>query len=452
MTERNAKVWLQRGRYEILNGAPFFGYGAMKLTFKEDSTLPTLATDGQFIRYNPDYVEKTSTPEFPAYVWAKSEVLHEVMHGMFGHCKDWKARGLDPALANRAQDYVINLMIDKMGYPVHPTWLFDRKYAGMTWQEVYDILKKEQDAGASLPQPHCVILVQPSAGEVDGKEDGEGSGGGKSGDKEDEKDKKPAQDGIGSGESSGEDDGEGSGSGSSDGQKLPENGPSTPKADAKPSKWNDWDRIVLEAATWAESIGKLPAEMRDYAREIVKPRYNWRATLYRFMSVAKKGAYSFRRPNKRYIAQGIVMPSLHSWTADAVLLVDSSGSTIPFLPGFLGCVAEISRVLGVPVDVAQLDTKIQNVFKLKRPDDVKKLAKDIGGGTDFRPGFEWIQKRGRKPEVVIFFTDGEGTYPDTPPSYKVIWCIPDAARLKKENPDYYPRFGTVIDVPSKDLK
>lgn len=423
MTDRNGKIWLQRGRYEVLSVAPFFGYGAMKLTFKEDLTIPSLATDGQFIRYNPEYVETTSTPDVPAYIWAKSEVLHEVMHSIFGHCKDWKARGMDPALANRAQDYVINLMIEKMGFPVHPDWLLDRRFAGMTWQEVYEILKKESKGQPQLSPSNCVVHPQPSTSEVDGK-----------GEKSDKKDE-----------------GEGGGEGPGDGQQGKKQGESPSAPEGQQSKWNDWDRIVLEAATWAESMGKLPADMRDYARDIVKPRHNWKATLYRFMSQAKKGAYSFRRPNKRYLHQNIVMPSLHSWTADAVLAIDSSGSTYGYMPAFFGHVAEIARVLGVPIDVAQVDTEVQNVFKLKRADDVKKLGKDMGGGTDFRPLFDWVAKRGRKPEVVIFFTDAFGEYPTVPPPYRVLWCIPDAARVKAQSPEYYPKFGTVIDIPSKEL-
>lgn len=436
---QKARTWLQRGRHEVLKKSPFFGYCALKLGLVERTDIPTLCTDGQNIMYNPEYVVSCRTKDDPPFVMAKSEVLHEVLHSCLGHCKDWAKKGYIPALVNMAQDFVINAMLKKEGYPLGPGWLYDARFEGMTWQDVYEKLKKEVKT-IDVTILTCKVEPQPSPvspgkgeGEGEGEKEEEGEGEGKAGTK-------------GEGE---EEEGEGSGPGPSDPAAPPAPGNGEGEGKGKSKGFNDWDRIVVEAARFAESQGNCPASVRDYVREITKPRFDWKAALARFMSRARKGDYSFRRPNKRYASFGLVMPSLHSYTADAFVAIDSSGSTMGYMPAFFGHLCQLSRTLKVPIDVAQIDTEVQNVFRLKSPDDVKKFGKDMGGGTDFRPMFEWLRKMVRKPEVVIFFTDGYGDYPKTPPPYKVLWCIPGADALKGS--DYYPPFGQVLDLPT-DMK
>jgi predicted metal-dependent peptidase len=46
-----------------------------------------------------------------------------------------------------------------------------------------------------------------------------------------------------------------------------------------------------------------------------------------------------------------------------------------------------------------------------------------GGGTDFRPVFDWVREQGMMPSALVFLTDGMGTYPDQPPPYPVLWVL-----------------------------
>ena len=44
------------------------------------------------------------------------------------------------------------------------------------------------------------------------------------------------------------------------------------------------------------------------------------------------------------------------------------------------------------------------------------------GGTDFRPGFEWLDEQGIRPGVCLYFTDMEcSRYPDAEPPFDVLW-------------------------------
>lgn len=451
ITDERALQYLQSGRYKLIDPAcaPFFGYGAMKLTLVEDKTIKTLCTDGQVIRYNPEYVTKLSGPShnapdesLPAIAYTTSEACHESMHAMFGHCQDWKAEGYDPILVNDAQDYVINMMVAKMGLPVHKSWLYDTRFQGMTWHEVYKILKDEQKQGKKQDHTQCQVLPQPSPEvpkQEESKEKSEPSRRTPSGG--------PAEDGQENGDEESESESEGSGGGGGGGEEESDGGGIG--STEKKQRQNNWDEINVEAARYAEGVGNLPADAREYVREILKPRYDWKSALARYMSKTKKGEYSFRRLNKRYTLYGLALPSLHSYTADAVAGMDRSGSTWNMIPSFLGHLSVISRTLNVPVDVAEFDTEVANWFTLKKPDDLAKLTREMGGGTDFRAFFEWMKTR-RKPEVAFVFTDGFGPYPDVAPPFKTVWCIPNSQSLK--GTEYWPPFGVVLDIPISDLK
>ncbi len=58
-----------------------------------------------------------------------------------------------------------------------------------------------------------------------------------------------------------------------------------------------------------------------------------------------------------------------------------------------------------------------------------------GGGTDFRPVFEYIDQQINYPTLLLYFTDGMGTFPEAEPSYDVMWVMPE----EKEVP-----FGEVM--------
>lgn len=441
-----ALTYLKRGRYQLGQKHPHFGYASWKLSIVEDLKCQTLYTNGQIIAYNPAYVIGCSDDQYPNYTYAVSAIIHETLHALLGHCKDWGALGYDRMLTNAAQDYAINLILrHDLKMPVHKDWLCDDKYKGMTWFEIYDILKADQDKNPTRPEEWgltCKVDPQPSGGggsaDGDGEKDGQGDG------KSDCPGLPPCD------EKAGHTKGtcpcpchpmRGDGGGGEGGQQQK----------------NDWDKIAVEAARFAQSIGHgdLPAFLEDLVEKVTKPVVDWKTVVERWVSRCKKGDYSFRRLNKRYMGSGLVMPSLHSYTADLVIAIDTSGSTWGFLNRFWGEVYGIIKAVGVETHVIQCDTH-PKVFKLRKPEDVLKMKRTGGGGTDFTPVFDMIVKgwhdkqdgmtvKVKRPEAVVFFTDGEGTYPTTPPPFKTLWCIPNAQSLKGSG--YYPPFGTVLSLP-----
>jgi len=62
-----------------------------------------------------------------------------------------------------------------------------------------------------------------------------------------------------------------------------------------------------------------------------------------------------------------------------------------------------------------------------------------GGGTDFRPVFDWVAREGETPDGLIYLTDMYGCFPSAP-GYPVLW----ASCTKDWSPDGVP--GTIVEI------
>jgi predicted metal-dependent peptidase len=91
---------LARARTQLLLNQPFFGTLCLRLKLAAEPRLPTMATDGQRILYNPGFVEKLSPAEL------EGVLAHEVLHCALAHqCRRGKR---DLGLWNVACDYAVN--------------------------------------------------------------------------------------------------------------------------------------------------------------------------------------------------------------------------------------------------------------------------------------------------------------------------------------------------------
>jgi predicted metal-dependent peptidase len=85
--------------------------------------------------------------------------------------------------------------------------------------------------------------------------------------------------------------------------------------------------------------------------------------------------------------------------------------------------------------VIQADAAIQQVQEWSEFDGTELPATMpiLGrGGTDFRPVFDWLAQQHDAATVVLYATDGMGSFPSRPPPWPVIWLLtPDAVRLSE---------------------
>ncbi|MDP2734882.1 MAG: VWA-like domain-containing protein, partial [bacterium] len=67
------------------------------------------------------------------------------------------------------------------------------------------------------------------------------------------------------------------------------------------------------------------------------------------------------------------------------------------------------------------DAKVQKVEEFSPGDEITPPVSSGGGGTDFRPVFDWVESAGIQPDALVYLTDLYGSFPTQTPSYPVIW-------------------------------
>ena len=71
---------------------------------------------------------------------------------------------------------------------------------------------------------------------------------------------------------------------------------------------------------------------------------------------------------------------------------------------------------------SQLTPESPQVFEPWEPLEAPKSLSG-GGGTDFSPVFQWAEKLDVAPDLLIYFPDAKGRFPDAAPTFPVIWLV-----------------------------
>lgn len=103
MTDLTPEAKLSRAKAKLVMYHPFFATIVCNLPIIEDPSIPTMATNGKRILYNPDFVDSMSLDNTIAVL------CHEVGHCIFNH--PFRRGNRNPKRFNIAGDYVINDMI-----------------------------------------------------------------------------------------------------------------------------------------------------------------------------------------------------------------------------------------------------------------------------------------------------------------------------------------------------
>jgi predicted metal-dependent peptidase len=107
---------------------------------------------------------------------------------------------------------------------------------------------------------------------------------------------------------------------------------------------------------------------------------------------------------------------------EIVIAVDTSGSIGKReLEQFAGEISAISEeTQPEAIHVVYCDAAVQSAQEFRASEPVR-LEPKGGGGTDFRPTFEWVTENDVAPVCLIYLTDlCCDSFPD-PPEYPVLW-------------------------------
>lgn len=368
----NARDKMSAARIQLLAGHPFFAMLALKLKLQEERGIKTADVDGKTLRYNPDWIDKLELPEVVGLN------AHEVMHCAVRHMLRRGSR--DPQKWNLAADYEINRTLKNANFQLPDGGAISDAFKDMTAEAIY----------ALLP-------------DMPGDSGGEGQGGG-----------------------AGEDPGGCGGvrdAPSQDGENK-----ASPAEMAEQEA--DWKLAVAQAAQVAKARGKLPAELEKLVEELLEAKVDWQSVLRRFISASVPTDYSWTRPNRRFVAQGLYLPSVHKEGVGKIVIGnDTSGSiSDELLQQFAGEINMIVKeVRPEEVVVVHCDAMVHHVQRFQPDEDVVLEAKGRGG-TDFRPVFDWVEQNGEEPRCLIYLTDMYGGFPDDPPSYPVLWASTSGVR------------------------
>ena len=406
LTDVHKRKWTET-RSAILWRCPAFTHilfsmlnptkGELAATFSKD--IPIAATDGANLILNPDEFFKFSLDE-RVFI-----VAHEILHCILNHntlCynmqksqkvkySDGKELPYDHDTMNRAMDYVINdiLIHDKVG--AFPTiGLHDPKIAtkDTSFIDAYRKLYDEQDKGG-----------------------GGGKGGG-------------FDQLVDPGSVGGQD-------------------PATASQDRSQVAW---DTAVAAALASAKAMGKLGSNLERLFSEIIDPQVSWQDHIRGlFARKIGGGGYNWRKPDRRLIVRDIYSPErAGNGCGPIVIGVDTSGSIgQKILDVFFGEMRGIlDDVRPSEIHVVWCDAKVHHVDTVDDSQDINALKAHGGGGTDFRPVFDWIDAEGVTPDALVYLTDGLGVFPDGAPTYPVIWGAITGYEVK------YP-FGDVVDIEIK---
>lgn len=189
----------------------------------------------------------------------------------------------------------------------------------------------------------------------------------------------------------------------------------------------EWKVTVAQAHALAKQRGALPAGIDRLVEATLAPVVDWRQVLREFVSRQAKNDHSWLPPNRRFVYQGLYLPSLRSEELGEVFCaVDTSGSIGEAeLTRFA---SELQGILdsfpGCELTILFHDSEVAHIQFWKPSDGPLKLEPRGGGGTSHKCIFERIDQEGWQPTCLVCLTDLYSDFPPMPPSYPVLFCYP----------------------------
>ncbi len=412
---------LAAARTRLILEKPFLGALVMHLPLKaaDAKWCETTATDARNFYFNPHYIARL-TLEQTQFVLA-----HEAMHCALSH---FARRGhRQKHRWDVACDYAVNMILDEERMQGPENALMSAAYRGLTAEEIYPLL--HQDPPEQTQDTHLFDQDEPDSGHDQDQRESQSDPGGR----------KQRSDGAGQGgEGEPERGAGGEGGGTGDAGNADSAGRADAERAAQPSPPVDVDKLdeqwksrLAAAAQAARQAGKLSASLLRLVDDLLAPQLSWRALLARYMMNAARDDYSFERTSRR--EGDALMPRLHSQSVNVVVALDTSGSiTADELREFLGEIDALKAQVRANVTLHACDDKLDArgpwYFAMW---ESMALPAEVsgGGGTDFRPIFAWIDQARINPDLLVYFTDAQGRFPERDPAYPVVWLVKGKAEV-----------------------
>jgi predicted metal-dependent peptidase len=372
---------LAAARARLILEKPFLGALVLRLPLLEADPqwCPTSATDARSIYYCRQYIDDLSLGQ------VQFVLAHEALHCALSHFARRQHR--ERRRWDVACDLAINPLLSDDGLEAPPGALLDEDFAGLTAEEIYPCLESGDER-----EPMDRHLYNAP------------------------------QDGINPG---------------SCGRETSASAANTVEhpAAGQPGPLNNserealavqWQQRLAGAAQAAMRAGKLNNAMARLVDHLLQPQLPWRSLLDRYLSATAHDDYNYMRPSSRRDGDAI-MPSLRSSQTDIVVALDTSGSIkheeiTEFAAEIDAIKGQVKARVTLLACAAQLSEDGPWTFE---PWESFELPRRFAGsgGTNFIPVFDWVRNTGRTPDLLIYFTDARGEFPEVEPSYPTMWLV-----------------------------
>jgi predicted metal-dependent peptidase len=197
-----------------------------------------------------------------------------------------------------------------------------------------------------------------------------------------------------------------------------------------PETESQWEYAASIAKEVAQRKSAMPSGLDRLAKKVKSNDVDWRFELYNAVNRHMRNNYAFMPPNKKHIYRGFALPSLSSDTLSLCVAVDTSGSIDDELLGAF--MEEFKNIMqnfpSVKIELIIADAKVHAHYTFQGGEKMDFALKG-GGGTDYRPTFDYIEANLPMNTMLLYFTDGDGWFPKYPPNYEVLWALSRKAKV-----------------------
>ena len=420
---------LIRARFALYRDYPFFGLMLTKLRTVPTEDVETMAVDNDGNIYiNPNFVlNELSDAEVTGVL------AHEVMH--IATMTFFRQRGRTMKLWNIATDYMMNRDLLEMGVSLPKMGLLPKNQGGqwivqeeglppiditdLAAEELYNELNK---IAQQQQQQLQKILDQLGI-------------------KQEQLDKHLTPE---------------------EAQQIEAQGVPSDDENFKPCKKSQGQiKADIDEAleTAKRTRGEDAGVPRSFAKDLLKPKANWKNLLRNFVKSASTQYHDWARPQKRALASGYYAPKirLEQEDIDLVIAIDTSGSISEdimkvFLTELMGIIRTFKNVkINLLLWHTSVYKEVDIDTRKKKIDDIQKDLLNLpyqGGGTEISSIKKYLDKKPTKSKKItglLVFTDGEvEDNPQFPDAKRKLFMITEGGTdeiLKKYGPTFF------VDVP-----
>lgn len=407
---------LLMSRMRILCKYGFYGLLLMHMIFALDVKTKTVATDGQRIFFNPEFLDSISDSELD-YI-----LMHEILHVALEHIS--KEEDMDDDAYDEACESVVNsIILQSVGGDEEKIQV--KEYGGSehvapsgkearnhSLKEIYEMIMNEEDG--------CDETMDDQSRQE---------------------------------------------------QKQSERRRKQKKESKSQEKWDDhtrwdsrthddferdvWEKNVLDATEAMQTrgmyggfgSGSIPAFAKRMINELKKPQTDWHTILNNFVQ-EEITDYSFTPPDRRFSDGDFFLPDFNEKedkVKDILFMIDTSGSMSEDM-----ITSAYSEIKGA---IDQFNGKLEGwlgffdaAVVAPKPfadeDEFKLIQAEGGGGTSFTVIFEYVDKHmmDNPPASIIILTDGYAPFPEESQSkgIPVLWLL--------NNTNVEPPWGKVTRI------